>query len=326
MAVITISRQTGSGGDEIAAYLVKLLHIHLVNRSYLEKAIYDYCLVKTIRQPPLPEIIPPAVERSGAGLAYRQVLKAVLLNLACREDLILVGYGGQAVFRDFESAFNVRIVGSFRNRVRRVAAANNITRAEATGLIRKKDLERRTFLKEIFRMEIGKQHNYDLILNADRISDIKGATIIASSFQTAMGGLLGSTDEYSKYMKRHHIEKIDLVWDRHLSEEPVSQIVFAHESEEEFAHVLDFYRIKWEYEPTEFPIEWDETGEVTESFRPDFYLPEFDTYIELTTMKQDLVTKKNRKIKKLRKVRPDINLKIFYGRDYKHMLSKFGID
>lgn len=101
------------------------------------------------------------------------------------------------------------------------------------------------------------------------------------------------------------------------------QIVFSHPSEEEFARILDFYQIKWEYEPRTFPIEWDEEGNVTESFTPDFYLPEQDLYIELTTLKQSLVTKKNRKVRRLKELYPDINIKIFYGKDYMKLLEKF---
>lgn len=100
---------------------------------------------------------------------------------------------------------------------------------------------------------------------------------------------------------------------------------FAHESEEEFAHLLDFYKVEWHYEPACFPLQWDEQGRVIESFTPDFYLPQFDLYVELTTMKQRLVTKKNRKIRKMRQLYPDLNLKIFYGRDYRKLLFKFGL-
>lgn len=100
---------------------------------------------------------------------------------------------------------------------------------------------------------------------------------------------------------------------------------FAHESEEEFAKLLDFYGIRWEYEPRSFPLEWDETGRVLESFNPDFYLPDIDLYIELTTLKQSLVTKKNRKIRRLRELYPNVRLKIFYGRDYRNLLFKYGL-
>ena len=99
---------------------------------------------------------------------------------------------------------------------------------------------------------------------------------------------------------------------------------FAHRSEAEFAKILDFYGIRWEYEPRSFPLEWDDGGRVIESFNPDFYLPEFDLYIELTTLKQSLVTRKNRKVRRLRELYPGINIKIFYGRDFRQLLLKYG--
>ena len=100
---------------------------------------------------------------------------------------------------------------------------------------------------------------------------------------------------------------------------------FANESEHEFARILDFYKIKWEYEPTTFPIAWDAEGYVRESFTPDFYLPDYGIFIELTTMKQSLVTKKNRKVRLFEEHYPDIPIKLFYGKDYKALLVKFGI-
>jgi len=99
--------------------------------------------------------------------------------------------------------------------------------------------------------------------------------------------------------------------------------VFAHPSEAEFAGILDFYDIRWQYEPKTFPIQWDEQGHVLESFTPDFYLPDQDRYIELTTQKQRLVTKKNRKVRLLRKLYPGINIKIFYGRDVERLRQKY---
>ncbi len=100
---------------------------------------------------------------------------------------------------------------------------------------------------------------------------------------------------------------------------------FAHRSEAEFARILDFYGIRWEYEPRSFPLEWDARGRVIESFNPDFYLPEIDLFIELTTLKQSLVTKKNRKIRRLRELYPSVNVKIFYGRDFRQLLLKYGL-
>jgi len=84
-------------------------------------------------------------------------------------------------------------------------------------------------------------------------------------------------------------------------------IKFAHNSEKEFSKILNFYRIKWEYEPKTFTLRFDRKGNPTVSFTPDFYLPDLDLYIELTTLNQKLVTKKNYKIKKLKELYPDIN-------------------
>ncbi len=102
-------------------------------------------------------------------------------------------------------------------------------------------------------------------------------------------------------------------------------IAFANESEQEFARILDFYKIRWEYETTTFPITWDDQGYVRESFTPDFFLPDYGIFIELTTMKQPLVTKKNRKVRLFEQHYPDIPIKLFYGKDYKALLAKFGI-
>ncbi len=326
MAVITISRQAGSGGDEVAAHLASILKFHLIRRAYLEQAIYEYCLLKTIKQLPLPEIIPPAVDKPGARVAHRQLLRSVLMNLASRENLVIVGYGSQVVFRTFRTAFHVRIVAPVDDRVKRIMTAHGKSREEATEQVRNKDMERRTFLKEFFGVEIGKQHFYDLILNLNRLSESRGAEVVASAFRAAIDQDADPLEEYRHYIRVHHLESMDLIPDRWQGGEPAPKTVFAHPSEEEFASVLDFYRIKWEYEPRTFPIQWNEQGVITESFTPDFYLPEFDSYIELTTMKQDLVTRKNRKIRRLRELYPGINLKVFYGRDYKQLLGKYGLD
>jgi hypoxanthine phosphoribosyltransferase len=106
---------------------------------------------------------------------------------------------------------------------------------------------------------------------------------------------------------------------------PDAELSFAHESEANFARFLDFYRIEWRYEPVCFPLDRDSQGRVTRSFTPDFYLPQFELYVELTTMKQSLVTPKNRKIRQMRALYPDLKLKILYGRDYRKLQFKFGI-
>lgn len=106
---------------------------------------------------------------------------------------------------------------------------------------------------------------------------------------------------------------------------PLDDIPFAHRSERVAAEILDFYHIRWQYEPTSFPLEWDAKGNVIVSFSPDFYLVDFDLYIELTTMSQKLVTKKNRKVRRLKELYPDVNIRVFYQKDFRSLLARFGI-
>ena len=100
---------------------------------------------------------------------------------------------------------------------------------------------------------------------------------------------------------------------------------FAHESEEEFARILDFYGVRWQYEPRTFPLRHDDDGRIIEAFSPDFYLSDLDLYIELTTLKQGLVTEKHRKMRRLVELYPDVQVKLLYKRDYLSLLAKYGI-
>ncbi len=101
---------------------------------------------------------------------------------------------------------------------------------------------------------------------------------------------------------------------------------FSHPAEAEFARILDFYGIPWEYEPHTFPLAWDEQGRVTEAFSPDFYLPQQGLYVELTTMQPHLVTKKNRKLRRFRELYPDVPIKLLKRRDIRGLLLKYGLE
>ena len=103
-----------------------------------------------------------------------------------------------------------------------------------------------------------------------------------------------------------------------------SRTPFAHASEAEMARILDFYAVRWEYEPHTFPILWNLDGAVVESFSPDFYLPDLDCYLEMTTLRQKLVRKKNRKLRRLRELYPSVNVKLFYARDFRALMLKYG--
>jgi len=101
---------------------------------------------------------------------------------------------------------------------------------------------------------------------------------------------------------------------------------FANEAELECAKILDYYGVPWEYEPRTFVLEEDEQGRILEAFTPDFYLPDQDLYVEITVMKQSLVTRKNRKLRKLRERYPEIRIKLFYKRDIERLARRYKLD
>ncbi len=100
---------------------------------------------------------------------------------------------------------------------------------------------------------------------------------------------------------------------------------FVHPAEEAFARILDFYGIQWEYEPRTFPLEWDAQGAVVEAFAPDFYLPEQDLYIELTTLRPKLANYKNRRIRRMAELYPDVHIKLIKRREVRDLMVKYGL-
>jgi hypothetical protein len=101
---------------------------------------------------------------------------------------------------------------------------------------------------------------------------------------------------------------------------------FAHPVEAEFARILDFYGIPWEYEPRTFALDRDKEGNITEGFAPDFYLSDQDLYVELTTMQAHQIRHKNHKIRRLRELYPEINIKLFKRGDIRNLLMKYGLE
>lgn len=147
--------------------------------------------------------------------------------------------------------------------------------------------------------------------------DINFVTTMANMAALAIsGGLSPGEGEEAGVIKRGNLVEATPL-------RKARSVTFAHPSEEEFARILDFYNIEWVYEPHSFLLRWE--GErATEMFTPDFYLPGLDLYIELTTLKQSLVTEKNRKLRRLRELYPEVKVTLLYKKDYDHLLAKYG--
>ena len=87
--------------------------------------------------------------------------------------------------------------------------------------------------------------------------------------------------------------------------------------------MLDYYEVRWEYEPVEFVLTWGPDGMPTSAFRPDFYLSEHDLFLELTTLRQELVTVKNRKLRQMGQLYPEVRVRVLYRRDVFSLLGKY---
>jgi hypothetical protein len=168
--------------------------------------------------------------------------------------------------------------------------------------------------------------SFDLTLNAEQFASEQLAELIVSAARSSglfeRGYLAPEAEAHLQFQMRLRLARHGIAPTGNPS---APRQPFAHPSEETFAHLLDFYRIPWEYEPRSFPVQWDKDGRVLEAFTPDFYLPECDLYVELTTMKQSLVTRKNRKVKLLREIYPKVNIQVFYQKDFENLIFKYGL-
>jgi hypoxanthine phosphoribosyltransferase len=164
---------------------------------------------------------------------------------------------------------------------------------------------------------------FDVVLNMEFMDAPQAAEILRAAccarHLVDYGLLSGAAEAQMQFQTRLQLAQYGIVPAGRAS---LKRVEFGHPSEQIFANLLDFYRIEWEYEPRSFPLQWDKDGKVIEAFTPDFYLPQIDLYVELTTMKQALVTRKNRKVKLLRAIYPHVNIQIFYQKDLQDLVFK----
>ena len=329
MAIITISRQFGSNGEMIAEILAEATGCLLLNRKTLEEYLAEHHIPE-IRMEWINESSPHDIEGlDEERIVYLDFLKETISGLSEQGHIFLLGRGGQFLFKGREDAFHIKFVASLDSRASTIQKRFNVDKGTALRLINQKDAERDEYTLFYHRSDSSDPHAYDIIINTSTVSIREAADVILF--------FLKERGIFSSKGFEEIISEIDRISAERLAAAEASEVavrkaktaskayVFANESEVEFARILNYYKIDFLYEPTTFPLSWDSEGNIEKAFTPDFYFPEFDFYIELTTMKQELVTKKNRKLRELRRIYPDINIRLFYRKDYKKLLEKFGI-
>jgi len=300
VSIITLSRETESLGDEIAEKLSQLLNYQLIDRDQLAQFLHESGH----------DDLDENIDRVKF-LIWAKAVREIVYKQIKKRPIIFLGRGGQTIFQNDVRTFHLLIVSSPEVRLKRIMEKYHQDEVTASHILSELDRKREKFLLETLGADWKNPMMYNLVLNTAYYSVDRACHIILEAMANIGVPSLGKGEQQPLF------PNLDFGGNR---------VDFVHPSEEEFARILDFYRIKWLYEPRTFPLEWDNEGNVIEAFSPDFYLPDFDLFIELTTQRQKLVRKKNRKVRRLRELYPQIKIKVIYSRDYMHLLRKFGVE
>lgn len=309
MALITISGEPASRFEDVARGAVQLLGFELVTASRMEQ-----WLSEEFGQAALPD------------RAWRPAVTSILARLATEHHLVIALPAAETLFDPMPMLLRVGISAPETFRVGNVMLDRRLERPAAKEELARLDREAEQSRKARCGRSLPRPEDFDITLNAATIETAQLAEVLRAAANArclAAQGLLSAPVEAQIQFRT----RLELA--RHGSAPAgrahLQRANFGHPSEEMFANLLDFYRIEWQYEPRAFPLQWDKDGKVIEAFTPDFYLPQFDLYVELTTMKQALVTRKNRKVKLLRAVYPHVNIQIFYQKDFQDLIFKYGL-
>ena len=309
MAVLTISGDPASRFEEVAQEAAQLLRYDLITGPRLAQLLDE--------------------EFGGAAIpdrVWRPAVASIVARLAREHHLVAAFEGAESLLTPMPLLLRAGIVAAEARRAGNVMLDRRLERPEARAELSRMDQEWRRRRKARFGRSAPLPESFDITLNAEHMDAGQMAEVLraaaAARCLTEQGFLSPAAEAKLQFHTRLELARHRIV---PAGQAHLKAATFGHPSEEVFANLLDFYRIQWQYEPRSFPLQWDKDGNVMEAFTPDFYLPEFDLYVELTTMRQTLVTRKNRKIKLLRAVYPHINIQVFYQKDFQDLVFKYGL-
>ncbi len=258
--------------------------------------------------------------------AFPSLVTSILARLATEHHIVYCAVGGEVQARHFPGMLRVHVVAPENIRTGNLMLDRRLDRPAARQLLLELEAAERADRKAKFGKARATAELFDIVINSELLNSEQIAALIGTAVETAdlkgRGYLSAAAEAQLQFQMRLRLARHGLVPPANVT---LRKKIFANQSEEMFANLLDFYRIAWEYEPRSFPVQYDADGRVLESFTPDFYLPEFDLYLELTTMKQSLVTKKNRKVRLLRELYPHLNIQVFYQKDFENLIFKYGL-
>ena len=309
MALLTLSGEPASRFEETAHGAAQLLGFELITRSRMEQ-----WLIEEYGEAAIPDH------------AWRPAVASILARLAVEHHLVVALAGSEAVFDPMPMLLRVGIIATENRRAGNLMLDERLERPAAKAELARRDAEDKRQRKARFGRAVPRPADFDITLNAESLDTGQMAEVLRAAAEarclTSHGLLSAAAQAQIEFRARMELARHGMA---PAGRAHLKRANFSHPSEEMFANLLDFYRIQWQYEPRAFPLQWDKDGNVIEAFTPDFYLPEYDLFVELTTMKQALVTRKNRKVKLLRAIYPHVNIQVFYQKDFQDLVFKYGL-
>jgi len=310
MALIAVSGHPGCRFEEVARFSAQRLSFELLTQSRIAGLTEaEFGASATI-----------------PDRAYPSLVTSVLARLATEHHIVYCAVGGEVQARHFPGMLRAHVVAPENVRIGNLMLDRRLDRPAARALLLDLEAADRADRKAKFGKTRATADLFDLVLNSESLTSEQMAQLIETAVISGglkeRGHLSHAAEAQLQFQMRLKLARYGIVPPGNVS---LRHKMFAHPSEEMFANLLDFYRIPWEYEPRSFPIQYDANGGVLEAFTPDFYLPEFDLYVELTTMKQSLTTRKNRKVRLLRELYPHLNIQVFYQKDFENLIFKYGL-
>lgn len=208
MTVLTISRQFGSGGDDIVEQVVNLLGYRYLDKRLMQDVASevglssnevvdfteDHYKARTFFQSlfgPRQRVVSQysARTRGTAGLEETSVVKldeaqcidlirVSVLSAYKRGNIVIVGRGSQAILADKPDVLHVRIEAPLTMRMARVSQQENMTQMEARALIAQRDFAAAQYLERFFGIDWNDPLNYSLVLNTGKCSNEMAAQVI----------------------------------------------------------------------------------------------------------------------------------------------------
>ncbi|HHX36994.1 MAG TPA: cytidylate kinase-like family protein [Clostridiaceae bacterium] len=308
MPIITVSRQCGSYGDEIAQQLAERLgYAYYERNDILNRFVRPYVTNHVFRM--LQESPKFYSEIYEDNQTYYEYLEECIHRMVKNESVVFLGFGARHFFQPEDKALHFRIFASFENRVDRIVSRFKMEKESAAEYVNHWDRKYQRFVSVLFEKDLNQPSHYDGVFNTDSMSP--------DACIDAIQAVVNDQITRSRLRENKVNDRAEFIMD------DIPEM--KNQSEIEFARLLNRYQIDWRYEPKSFPVEWDEEGNLITAFRPDFYLPKYDLYLELTTMDQRYVNRKNRKAK-MAKEQYGIDVKIVYQRDYRSVMEHIQFD